>query len=313
MSAYPEPMVPPGGIAPVPRRLRGQLGDNWLFDTERALYVWEFPPYPQYYIPLDDIDSSLLVDEETSEETAFGTAAHRGLRSGAITRPGAARILLDDAPDQLRQTVRFDWAALDAWFEEDEQVFVHPRNPYSRVDAVRSNRPIRVELDGVVLAEAPCSVMVFETGLPPRYYLDRTAIRLEHHERIRLRVLVSVQGTDQPVLVGAGGCGGSSRPGLVVRFSDQAATADCGFGGVLQRKGGHLAGWPEAGTPTNPFQLTIEYSVCGAKRGRVAKKHSLDPVGDGLAQDAALLGDQFRQLEGGHRPVGGGQRVHAVP
>ena len=182
MSAYPEPMVPPGGIAPVPRRLRGQLGNNWLFDTERALYVWEFPPYPQYYIPLDDIDSSLLVDEETSEETAFGTAAHRGLRSGAITRPGAARILLDDAPDQLRQTVRFDWAALDAWFEEDEQVFVHPRNPYSRVDAVRSNRSIRVELNGVVLAEAPCSVMVFETGLPPRYYLDRTAIRLEHHD-----------------------------------------------------------------------------------------------------------------------------------
>ena len=82
----------------------------------------------------------------------------------------------------MRQTVRFDWAALDAWFEEDEQVFVHPRNPYSRVDAVRSNRSIRVELDGVVLAEAPCSVMVFETGLPPRYYLDRTAIRLEHHD-----------------------------------------------------------------------------------------------------------------------------------
>jgi len=39
MSRYPEPMVPPGGIAPVPRRLRGQLGDNWLFDTERAFYV----------------------------------------------------------------------------------------------------------------------------------------------------------------------------------------------------------------------------------------------------------------------------------
>jgi hypothetical protein len=48
MSRYPEPMVPPGGIAPVPRRLRGQLRDNWLFDTERAFYVWEFPPYPQY-------------------------------------------------------------------------------------------------------------------------------------------------------------------------------------------------------------------------------------------------------------------------
>ena len=50
--------------------------------------------------------------------------------------------------------MRFDWAALDAWFEEDEQVFVHPRNPYARVDALRSTRPVRVELDGVVLAES---------------------------------------------------------------------------------------------------------------------------------------------------------------
>ena len=55
---------------------------------------------------------------------------------------------------------------MDAWFEEDEQVFVHRRNPYVRVDALRSTRPVRVELDGVVLAESPAPVKVFETGLP---------------------------------------------------------------------------------------------------------------------------------------------------
>jgi uncharacterized protein (DUF427 family) len=76
--------------------------------------------------------------------------------------------------------VRFDWAALDAWFEEDEQVFVHPRNPYVRVDALRSTRPMRVELDGVVLAESPAPVMVFETGLPTRYYLDPTELDFDH-------------------------------------------------------------------------------------------------------------------------------------
>jgi uncharacterized protein (DUF427 family) len=76
--------------------------------------------------------------------------------------------------------VRFDWAAMDAWFEEDEQVFVHPRDPYTRVDAIRSTRSIRVELEGVVLAESTSPVMVFETGLPTRYYLNRTDLRFEH-------------------------------------------------------------------------------------------------------------------------------------
>jgi uncharacterized protein (DUF427 family) len=76
--------------------------------------------------------------------------------------------------------VRFEWAALDSWFEEDEQVFVHPRSPYVRVDALRSARTVRVELDGAVLAESRSPVMVFETGLPTRYYLPRTEVDFGH-------------------------------------------------------------------------------------------------------------------------------------
>ena len=69
-----------------------------------------------------------------------------------------------------------EWAALDAWFEEDEQVFVHPRNPYTRVDALRSSRTVRVEFAGRLLAESAATVMVFETGLPTRYYFDRSSV-----------------------------------------------------------------------------------------------------------------------------------------
>jgi uncharacterized protein (DUF427 family) len=76
--------------------------------------------------------------------------------------------------------VRFEWAALDAWFEEDERVFVHPRNPYVRVDALRSTRTVRVELEGFVLGESSAPIMVFETGLPTRYYLNRTEINFQH-------------------------------------------------------------------------------------------------------------------------------------
>jgi uncharacterized protein (DUF427 family) len=182
VTAYPEPLVPPGGIAPVPRRLRGLLGGTWVFDTQRALYVWEWPPYPQYYLPLADMADGVLVDEGRSTRTDRGTAALWGLRVGNLTRPAAVQVLGGDAPEPLRQTARIDWAALDTWFEEDEPVFVHPRNPYARVDAVRSTRSVRVELAGVVLAEAAGSIIVFETGLPPRYYLDRSALHLPHLE-----------------------------------------------------------------------------------------------------------------------------------
>ncbi len=68
------------------------------------------------------------------------------------------------------------WRAMDRWFEEDEEVFVHPRSPYARADAVRSTRHVRVELGGIVLAETPSCVIVFETGLPPRYYLEKGGI-----------------------------------------------------------------------------------------------------------------------------------------
>ncbi len=180
MSDHPETIVAVNHIAPVPRRVRALLAGAVVLDTTRALYVWETPNYPQYYIPLADVNADVLVDEKHSEHLRRGPARRHGLRVGEISRPGAAHVYEDGALQGLPGTVRFEWAALDAWFEEDEEVFVHPRSPYTRVDALRSTRPVRVELDGVVLAESPCPVMVFETGLPTRYYLDRTAVDFEH-------------------------------------------------------------------------------------------------------------------------------------
>src|SRR5919204_71192 len=102
--------------------------------------------------PVRDYPSALL---------EVGNVELYALSVGEVTRPHAAK-LLDDSPiEALSGTVRFDWGSLDAWFEEDEQVFVHPRSPYARVDALRSHRPLRVELDGVVLADTQSPVMVF--------------------------------------------------------------------------------------------------------------------------------------------------------
>ncbi|HEX3649295.1 MAG TPA: DUF427 domain-containing protein [Pseudonocardiaceae bacterium] len=179
---YPATAVAEDHIEPVPRRVRGVLGGEVVFDTTHASYVWEWPYYPQYYIPLADVRADLLVDEDRLQQLKRGKARRHGLKVGEVARPGTVRVFTDDSVDGLAGLVRFDWAALDAWFEEDEQIFVHPRNPYSRVDALRSTRTVRVELDGLVLAESSSPVLLFETGLPTRYYLNRTEVDFSHLE-----------------------------------------------------------------------------------------------------------------------------------
>jgi len=176
MIDYPAPLSRVNQNAPVPRRIRGVLNGQVVFDTTSALYVWEWERYPQYYIPVTDIDPAVLVDEQHEQKLSRGTARRYGLTAGEMSRPAALRVYSDDARFGLNGRARFEWDALDAWYEEDEQVFVHPRDPYTRVDALRSTRHVRVELDGTVLAESASPVLVFETGLPTRYYLNRNEV-----------------------------------------------------------------------------------------------------------------------------------------
>jgi uncharacterized protein (DUF427 family) len=177
MPDYPQILTPVDHIEPVPRRIRAMLAGEVVLDTTKALYVWEWPNYPQYYVPIADVNRALLVDEQHTERLHRGSAQLQGLRVGQVVRPSSARLYIEGS---VAETVRFDWDALDAWFEEDEEVFVHPRNPYTRVDALRSTRPVRIELDGALLAESSSPVMVFETGLPTRYYFNRTEVNYTH-------------------------------------------------------------------------------------------------------------------------------------
>lgn len=167
-----------GSVEAVPRRLRGYLGGACVFDTVSAVYVWDTPKYPTYHIPLADLDPLLLTDDEHPRRLRRGPTRSFSLGQGDARRPGAVRAYTDEADMSVAGLARIEWDALDAWFEEDEQVWVHPRNPYTRVDALRSSRHVRVELAGRLLAESGASVMVFETGLPTRYYVERTAVDL---------------------------------------------------------------------------------------------------------------------------------------
>lgn len=171
MNGYPDSVVPPGQVAPVPRRIRAMLDGRVALDTADAIYLWEFPPYPQYYVPVADVADGVLAD--TGETKSFDHGVARVHTAGS----GKAWVYDDGA---AAGRVRFQWDALDSWFEEDEEIFVHPRNPYARCDAIRSGRQVRVEVDGKVLAESRATVIVFETGLPPRYYFPRTEVNFEH-------------------------------------------------------------------------------------------------------------------------------------
>ncbi len=177
MSDYPGAIVPANHVEGVPRRIRAVLGGSVVIDTIAALYVWEWPFYPQYHIPMADVDGGVLVDEHHQERLHLGNADRYGIRMGDDYRPGTAHLYTDSEIDGVTGTLHVDWSAVDSWFEEDEEVFVHPRNPYTRVDALRSTRSVSVELDGAELARSSSPVMVFETGLPTRYYFNRTEVR----------------------------------------------------------------------------------------------------------------------------------------
>jgi uncharacterized protein (DUF427 family) len=189
---YPQMAAARGRIEPAPRRVRGFLGSQLVFDTTSARYVWEVPYYPQYYVPLADVRGELLRDEDHPQHVQFGASRMFTLAGESQTHTSAARVF-DDGDGPVAGLVRFDWAAL-TWFEEDEPIYGHPRNPYARVDALRSHRHVRVELDGVLLADTDSPVLLFETGLPTRYYIDRTDVAFEHLELSDTQTLCPYKG-----------------------------------------------------------------------------------------------------------------------
>jgi uncharacterized protein (DUF427 family) len=161
------------------KRVRAYLGTDLVADTIRPLLVWEVPYYPAYYIPAGDVRAKLVPTGATEHSPSRGDAELLDVVTEGATAAGAARRYPGSPIPELRDAVRLDWNAMDEWLEEDEPVYTHPRNPYSRVDILASSRHLRVELDGVVLAESHHPTILFETGLPPRYYLPLPDLRRE--------------------------------------------------------------------------------------------------------------------------------------
>ncbi|MDX6644145.1 MAG: hypothetical protein QOD76_2107 [Solirubrobacteraceae bacterium] len=165
-----------------PRRVRGVFAGETIVDSTRAKLMHETGLLPVYYFPEEDVDADLLEATEHSTHCPFkGDASYWSVVVGDRMAENAAWHYpepIDGAPP-LAGYVAFYWKALDQWFEEDEEVFVHARDPYHRVDVIDSSRHVRVSVNGEVVAETTRPKLLFETGLPTRYYIPPADVRAD--------------------------------------------------------------------------------------------------------------------------------------
>lgn len=160
------------------KRVRVMLGGQVVADSKSPLLVWEVPYYPTYYFPPEDVRTELLMPTgETRHSPSRGEATQYRVEVGDVE--GSAYAFHETAIPECADCFVFVWKTMDHWFEEDEEVFVHARDPYTRIDIVGSSRRVRVEIDGVTVADTCNGSFLFETGLPTRYYLPKTDVRFD--------------------------------------------------------------------------------------------------------------------------------------
>ena len=162
------------------KRVRTYLGGELIADTKRLKLVWEVPYYPAYYFPREDVRMELLAaNGRTRRSPRLGDAHNFAVQVGDHRVEDAAWHYPQSPVEELRDLFRFDWNAMDGWFEEDEEVYVHPHDPYTRIDILHSSRHVEVEVNGVKVADTHRPTLLFETRLPPRYYIPKVDVRMD--------------------------------------------------------------------------------------------------------------------------------------
>lgn len=131
-------------IEPHPRRVQAYRGGQEVIDTEHALLVHRRNHPLSYAFPANEVDG--LPGEPVPEAPGF---------------------------------VLVPWSALDSWLEEGRALVYYPPNPYHRVDCRPTTRRLRVKVADSVLVDTDDTVIVFETALEPRLYVDPAYVRTD--------------------------------------------------------------------------------------------------------------------------------------
>lgn len=162
-------------VEPSPRWIRVRLCGELVADSRNATLLVQYGPgplprtfLPTYLVPSDDLRPGVLTDRHEDDAGLTTWTVQAG---GRRVERGAWMHIEPPTPlEPLAGLITFSWRDL-TWFEEEEELMAHARDPHKRVDVVPSSRQVRIELDGQVLAESSRPLMLFETSLPPRYYL----------------------------------------------------------------------------------------------------------------------------------------------
>jgi uncharacterized protein (DUF427 family) len=165
-----------------PKRIRVMFNGNTIADSLAALLVLEQGHMPVYYLPRADVRMDLLAPGDRHTHCPWkGDASYWSLMVGAQRCENAAwsyeRPL--ESVRGIASAIAFQWDSVDHWFEEDEEIFGHPRDPHHRVDVRPSSREVRVEFAGERIAQSRRALFLFETGLPTRYYVPPADVRTE--------------------------------------------------------------------------------------------------------------------------------------
>ena len=167
---------------PSPRRVRVQLNGEWIADSTKAHLLFETRHLPVYYFPRSDVRLDLLTPTEHHSFCPYkGTASYWTIRVGDKTAENAVWGYPEpyDEVALIQDFLALYWDRVDHWYEEDEEIFVHPRDPYKRVDVVASSRHVQVILGGETVADTKRARFLFETRLPTRYYIPQEDVRME--------------------------------------------------------------------------------------------------------------------------------------
>ncbi|RFU77685.1 hypothetical protein TARUN_4544 [Trichoderma arundinaceum] len=175
----------PRKVIPTPRRVRVIFNQTTIVDTTRAVWVWEHDYYPHFYIPSSELKNSTVRDKESIKGNASDGTVKAAIvelivpeRAG-IPEKSTIRVLRfenDSSLGDLAGLVRLEFGAMDSWLEEDIPIFVHPKDPFKRIDILPSTRQVEVRIAGKTVAKSSFAQHLHETNLPVRYYLPLGSI-----------------------------------------------------------------------------------------------------------------------------------------
>lgn len=165
-----------------PRRVRVKFNSEFVADSTNVHLLFETRHVPVYYFPQADVRMDLMTPTDHHTFCPFkGEASYWTVTVGDKAAENAVWGYLDPFEEMtsIKGFVAFYWDRMDAWYEEDDEVFVHPRDPYKRVDVLSSSRHVQVIAGGETIAETRRGRFLFETGLPTRYYFPPEDVRRE--------------------------------------------------------------------------------------------------------------------------------------